>query len=121
MTAGSSAAAIIVPESPLSPEDSTTVTPAATAASLAWASRLAEALPGRADVPNDSEMTSACSVATAASTPARTWDSRMTGVSTWLRSTRDTPGASPLITNEQPAGTSENGRAWAYWYSTVPW
>src|ERR1700759_597732 len=80
MTAGSSAAAIIVPESPLSPEDSTTVTPAVTAASLALASRLAEALPGRADEPNDSEMTSACSVATAASTPASTCDSRMTGV-----------------------------------------
>ena len=69
ITAGSSAAAIIVSELPLSPEDSTTVTPAATAASLVWERSLPEELVGSAEVPNDSEITSACTVATTLSIP----------------------------------------------------
>src|SRR5580698_10846565 len=120
MTSGSSAAAIMVPESPLSPEDSTTVTPASTAASLALARSWPEVLVGSDELPKDSEITSACTVAAALSIPASTCDSIRTGVSTCDRSTTDAPGASPLITNEHPGGTSENGSAPEYWYTTVP-
>ena len=114
MTAGSSDWMLNVPCGPLSPDDTTTVTPAATAASLAWRTD--------APPPNDSEMTSACVVITVASIPAMTCDVDRTGVSMPVRSTSDASGASPLMMNVQLAGIGrvEFGSALAYWYTTVP-
>src|ERR1700722_3153422 len=116
MTSGSVAGDETVPESPLSPEDTTTVTPSATAASLAAYS--AAYRPGRWVNPKDSEITSACSVRTALSRPWIACTSSMlmnplasVGVSTSDASIKVAPGASPSILKVQPAGSPENGNS----------
>ena len=115
ITAGSSAAVIMVPWGPLSPEDSTTVTPAATAALSASARSAPDRLVGSEVLPNDSEITSACTVVTALSIPAMTWARERIGVSISDRSTSAASGASPLMVKVQPGDTFENGRALEYW------
>src|ERR1700739_2237694 len=106
MTLGSDAGASTVPESPLSPAETTTVTPAATAALSTDSKYVASAVPGTYGTPNDSEMACAFSCETALSTPETTCPRVCTdgsyGVSD--RSTREAPGASPLLSNVQPAG-----------------
>ena len=47
--------------------------------------------------------------------PAMTFDMARNDVSVSLRSTIEAPGATPLMSKEQPAGTGEYGSAWAYW------
>ena len=57
------------------------------------------AVPGMYGAPKDSEMTSACSTATALSMPETTWASVWTSGSKAVsdRSTSEAPGASPLM------------------------
>src|ERR1700752_4760456 len=106
ITLGSEDGAATVPESPLSPAEATTVTPAATAALSTDSKNVASAVPGTYSAPKDSEMTSAPSLETALSTPETTWARVWTDGSYGVldRSTREAPGASPLMSKVQSGG-----------------